>query len=126
MTIAASAKAMDSNAWDEDFEGGTMPIGWEATNFSVGTKSFTTNPNATYVLDKYPTQNAQTSNTLYERTRKYGYGYENEDRGREAYTDALGNTRHRPNIKPYNYVLPIPIQIIQSNKDKKIEQNAGY
>ena len=84
------------------------------------------NPNATYVLDKYPTQNATTSNTLYERTRKYGFGYENEDRGREAYTDALGNTRHRPNIKPYNYVLPIPIQIIQSNKDKQIPQNAGY
>ncbi len=84
------------------------------------------NPNATYVLDKYPTQNVTTSNTLYERTRKYGFGYENEDRGREAYTDALGNTRHRPNIKPYNYVLPIPIQIIQSNKDKEIPQNAGY
>lgn len=64
------------------------------------------NPNATYVLDKYPTQNATTSNTFYERTRKYGFGYENEDRGREAYTDALGNTRHRPNIMPHNYVLP--------------------
>ncbi len=84
------------------------------------------NPNATYVLDKYPTQNATTSNTLYERTRKYGFGYENEDRGREAYTDALGNTRHRPNIKPHNYVLPIPIQIIDSNKDKEIPQNQGY
>ena len=84
------------------------------------------NPKATYVLDKYPTQDATTSNTLYERTRKYGYGYENEDRGREAYTDAMGNTRHRPNIKPYNYVLPIPIQIIESNKDNKIPQNPGY
>ena len=84
------------------------------------------NPNATYVLDKYPTQNATTSNTLYERTRKYGFGYENEDRGREAYTDALGNTRHRPNIMPHNYVLPIPIQIIDSNKDKEIPQNQGY
>ena len=84
------------------------------------------NPKATYVLDKYPTQDATTSNTLYERTRKYGYGSENEDRGREAYTDAMGNTRHRPNIKPYNYVLPIPIQIIESNKDNKIPQNPGY
>ena len=84
------------------------------------------NPNATYVLDKYPTQNATTSNTLYERTRKYGFGYENEDRGREAYTDALGNTRHRPNIMPHNYVLPIPIQIIDSNKDREIPQNQGY
>ena len=84
------------------------------------------NPNATYVLDKYPTQNATTSNTLYERTRKYGFGYENDDRGRESYTDALGNIRHIPNIKPHNYVLPIPIQIIQSNKDKEIPQNVGY
>ena len=84
------------------------------------------NPNATYVLDKYPTQNATTSNTFYERTRKYGFGYENEDRGRETYTDALGNVRHRPNIMPHNYVLPIPIQIIDSNKDKQIPQNYGY
>ncbi|MBQ9311196.1 MAG: RagB/SusD family nutrient uptake outer membrane protein [Bacteroidales bacterium] len=84
------------------------------------------NPNATYVLDKYPTQNTTTSNTLYERTRKYGFGYENDDRGRESYTDAMGLTRHIPNIKPHNYVLPIPTQIIQSNKDKEIAQNAGY
>lgn len=47
VTIAASARAMDPNAWDEDFEGGVMPIGWEASNFSVTTKSYTTNPNTT-------------------------------------------------------------------------------
>jgi tetratricopeptide (TPR) repeat protein len=84
------------------------------------------NPKATYVTDCYPVQDATTSNTLYERTRKYGVGYENDDRGRDAYTDALGNTRHRPNIKPHNYILPIPIQIIKSNKDVKINQNYGY
>ncbi len=86
------------------------------------------NPNATYVLDCYPTQDVTTSNTLYERTRKYGFGYENDATAgrRETYTDAMGKTRHRPNIKPYNYVLPLPIQIIQSNKDVKIEQNYGY
>lgn len=86
------------------------------------------NPNATYVLDKYPTQNAQTSNTLYERTRKYGWGHENDLTAgrRETYVDALGNTRHIPNIQPFNYVLPIPVQIIQSNKDVKIPQNYGY
>ena len=84
------------------------------------------NPKATYVNECYPTQNNNTSNTFYERVRKYGFGYENEDRGRDAYTDDLGNTRHRPNVKPYNYILPIPIQIIQSNKDVKIEQNYGY
>ena len=84
------------------------------------------NPKATHVTDCYPTQDPMVSNTLYERTRKYGLGYENDDRGRETYTDALGNTRHRPNIKPFNYVFPIPGQIIKSNKDKKIDQNPGY
>ena len=86
------------------------------------------NPKATYVLDCYPTQNNTTSNTLFERTRKYGFGYENDATAgrRETYTDALGNTRHRPNIKPHNYILPIPISIIEANKDVKIEQNYGY
>ena len=84
------------------------------------------NPKATYVKDCYPTQDVSTSNTFYERTRKYGFGYENSDRGREAYTDALGHTRHRPNIEPHNYVLPIHKQVIQSNKDVKINQNPGY
>ena len=84
------------------------------------------NPKATYVSDCYPTQNNTTSNTLYERTRKYGYGYENADNGRETYTDKMGLTRHIPNIKPHNYLLPIPTQIIQSNKDKEIPQNYGY
>jgi hypothetical protein len=86
------------------------------------------NPNCTYISDCYPTQNATTSNTFYERTRKYGFGYENDATAgrRETYTDALGATRHIPNIKPHNYVLPIPIQIIQSNKDKEIPQNPGY
>ncbi len=86
------------------------------------------NPKATYVTECYPVQDVTNSNTLYARTRKYGYGYENDatEGRRETYTDALGNTRHIPNIKPYNYVLPIPAQIIQSNKDRKIEQNPGY
>ncbi len=84
------------------------------------------NPKATYVLEKYPTQNNTTSNTLYERTRKYGFGYENDNRGRETYVDNMGKTRHIPNIKPHNYILPIPIQIINSNKDVEIPQNYGY
>ena len=84
------------------------------------------NPKATYILDCYPVQNATTSNTLYARTRKYGIGYENDERGRETYIDAYGYTRHRPNIKPYNYLLPIPIQLIQSNPDLMIHQNEGY
>gem|GEM_PF-893253 len=36
VTIAASAKATDPNAWDEDFEEDSMPIGWVATDWSVG------------------------------------------------------------------------------------------
>ena len=86
------------------------------------------NPAATYVTECYPTQDNTTSNTLYERTRKYGWGFENDVTAgrRETYTDALGNTRHRPNIQPFNYVLPIPIQIINSNKDREIKQNYGY
>ena len=86
------------------------------------------NPNCTYLGAKYATQNATSSNTLYERTRKYGIGYENDATAgrRETYTDNMGLTRHYPNIKPHNYVLPIPIQIIQSNKDKEIPQNYGY
>ena len=39
-TIAATAKAMDPNAWDEDFEEGSMPTGWEATNWSVESFSY--------------------------------------------------------------------------------------
>ena len=87
------------------------------------------NPKATYVLDCYPTQDATTSNTLYARVKKYGYGYENDatpGRRPDTYIDKMGKTRHRPNIQPYNYVLPLPIQIMQSNKDVKIEQNYGY
>ena len=87
------------------------------------------NPNATsYISDCYPTQNATTSNTFYERTRKYGLGYENDATAgrREEYKDNLKITRHYPNVAPHNYVLPIPIQIIQSNKDKEIPQNPGY
>ncbi len=87
------------------------------------------NPNATpYISDNYSVQDATTSNTLYKRTRKYGFGYESDLTAgrRETYTDDLGATRHYPNIAPHNYVLPIPIQIIKSNKDKEIPQNPGY
>ncbi|MBQ0151092.1 MAG: RagB/SusD family nutrient uptake outer membrane protein [Bacteroidales bacterium] len=84
------------------------------------------NPKATYVTSKYPTQDTSTSNYMYERVHKYGFGYENAPGTREAYKDIYGVTRHRSNFKPHNYVLPIPAQIIQSNKDVKIPQNAGY
>lgn len=38
----------------------------------------------------------------------------------------MGKTRHIPNIKPYNYVLPIPLDIISSNIKVEIKQNYGY
>ncbi len=44
--IAATAKAMDPNAWDVDFNDVTVfPTGWVADKFSVAKKSYTTNPN---------------------------------------------------------------------------------
>ena len=86
------------------------------------------NPNCgAYVTSKYPVQDETTSNTMYERVRKYGFGYENlADNPRETYTDVMGKTRHYSNFKPYNYVLPIPFQIIQANKDYEYPQNTGY
>jgi hypothetical protein len=84
------------------------------------------NPKATYVTAKYPTQNTTTTNYMYERVHKYGFGFEGAPGTREAYTDKMGKTRHYSNFKPHNYVFPIPIQIIQSNKDKEIPQNPGY
>jgi len=86
----------------------------------------TCNPKATYVIEKYPTQNTTTTNYMYERVHKYGFGYENAPGSRESYIDINGKTRHYSNFKPHNYVFPIPVQIIQSNKDFDIPQNDGY
>jgi len=51
VTIAASAKATDPNAWDEDFEdvtGSELPAGWDADKFTVGTYSgWATSTNST-------------------------------------------------------------------------------
>jgi hypothetical protein len=84
------------------------------------------NPKATYISDCHPVQNTTTANTMYDRVHKYGFGYEGAPGSRESYTDIYGKTRHYSNFAPHNYVYPIPTQIIQSNKDHKIEQNAGY
>jgi len=84
------------------------------------------NPNCgAYVTKKYPVQDATSSNTLYERTRKYGFGYENNATtvGRE-WNEA--EQRYMPNIKPHNYQNPIPIEVIQANTGKVLEQNPGY
>jgi hypothetical protein len=64
---------------------------------------------------------------LYARVKKYGFGYENDLTAgrRETYIDKMGKTRHYPNIKPHNYVLPIPVQLINDN-EVGIKQNEGY
>lgn len=83
------------------------------------------NPKCTYISDLYPTQDATTSNTLYERTRKYSRGFENDTANkREARTD--GYEAFYSNITPHNYQFPIPTQVIDANTDAKYPQNPGY
>jgi len=83
------------------------------------------NPNCTYIKDCYPTQDATTSNTLYERVREYGAGFENvSNNPREKRTDGYG--AYYSNITPHNYQYPIPTQVIQSNSGKEYPQNPGY
>ena len=95
------------------------------------------NPNCgTYVTSKYPTQNENQSNTLYERVRKYGVSFVNEtessnaDKGRVKveYTknDGTKGIRYVSNIKPYNYQQPIPDDVIKSNSGAEYPQNYGY
>lgn len=85
------------------------------------------NPNCgAYVTSKYPTQDASTSNTAYERVRKYGYGFENAPGDRESYTDKFGKTRHYSAFHPWNYQYPIPTQVISSNSEAEYPQNPGY
>lgn len=95
------------------------------------------NPNCgTYVTSKYPTQNENQSNTLYERVRKYGVSFVNEtessnaDKGRVKveYTknDGTKGIRFVPNIQPYNYQQPIPDDVIKSNSGAEYPQNYGY
>lgn len=86
------------------------------------------NPNCgAYVTSKYPVQDYTTSNTMYARVHKYGFGFENNTSvPRETYTDALGRTRHYSNFKPHNIFWPIPTQVLQSNTEYKYPQNPGY
>lgn len=95
------------------------------------------NPNCgSYVTSKYPTQNETSSNTLYERVRKYGVSFVNEtessnaDKGRMKveYTknDGTKGIRYQSNIKPYNYQQPIPDDVIKSNSGAEYPQNYGY
>lgn len=84
------------------------------------------NPNATYVTEVYPVQDEKTSNTLYERVRKYGLGYENMSGSDQPREWSEAERRYISNIHPYNYQYPIPIQVIQSNTGAEYPQNYGY
>ena len=85
------------------------------------------NPNCgSYVTSKYPTQDFTTSNTMYERVHKYGFGFENNPGSRESYTDVYGKTRHRSNFAPHNIYWPIPTQVLQANTGFDYPQNPGY
>lgn len=87
------------------------------------------NPNCNYISDCYPTQDETTSNTMYERVHKYGFGYENvsdNDSYRQSYIDKDGKKRHYSNFAPHNYLYPIPLQVIQANSGAKYPQNTGY
>lgn len=46
-TIVATAKAKNPAVWDEDFEEGSLPTGWEATTWGVG--KFTSYENKTFM-----------------------------------------------------------------------------
>lgn len=58
VTIAASAKALNPDAWDVDFEEGEFTLGWDATNWTVGKQSYTANPNTTYLAYSSARENA--------------------------------------------------------------------
>lgn len=88
------------------------------------------NPNCgSYVTSKYPTQDETTSNTLYERVRKYGVSYTNcTDANNTAWGRVWDSNEERwiPNIKPYNYQWPISADVISSNSGAEYPQNTGY
>lgn len=81
-----------------------------------------------YVTSKYPTQDATTSNTLYERAKKYAFGYENNSKpnGTIDRTWNEKEQRFEANIKPHHYQNPIPEEVIAANVGNKLEQNPGY
>jgi hypothetical protein len=85
------------------------------------------NPNAmSYISDCYPVQNETTSNTAYERCRKYGFGYENLSGSNQAREWNAAENRYYSDFAPHNYQYPIPIQVIQSNTGVEYPQNTGY
>lgn len=107
-------------------------FGEEHRQITLNRLSCNTDDNGTvysYIAEKYPTQNATESNTLYARVHKYGISYvnetkeSNESKGRKW--NATEN-RFESNIKPYQYQYPIPDDVIKSNTGAEYPQNYGY
>ena len=84
------------------------------------------NPNCTYISDCYPVQDMTTSNTLYERVRKYTYGFPGLSAANQAREWNEAEQRYVSNIKPHNFQQPIPIQVIDANIGAEYKQNPGY
>lgn len=57
VTFAASAQVVNPNLWEEDFEEGTLPQGWVANNWTIGTYS-------SYENDTYMALAPSTYNTV--------------------------------------------------------------
>lgn len=81
-----------------------------------------------YVTSKYPTQDATNSNTLYERARKYAFGYENNSEPNGTIKREWNEEEQRfvANIKPHHYQNPIPEEVIAANTGYVLKQNPGY
>ena len=84
------------------------------------------NPNATYISDCHPIQDETTGNTMYDRARKYAFGYENLSGSNQPREWDPVEKRYISNFHPYNYQYPIPTQVIQSNTGIEYPQNTGY
>lgn len=85
------------------------------------------NPNAlSYISDCHPVQDETTGNTMYDRARKYAFGYENLSGSNQPREWDPVEKRYISNFHPYNYQYPIPNQVIQSNSGVKYPQNTGY
>ena len=95
-------------------------------NRGITLNRLSVNPNCTYISDCYPVQDDKTSNTLYERVRKYGYGWPGLAAASQKREWIEAEKRYISNIKPHNYQWPIPIAIIEANTGVEFKQNPGY
>lgn len=85
------------------------------------------NPNVmSYISDCHPVQDIKTGNTMYDRARKYAFGFENLSGSNQPREWNAAENRYYSNFHPHNYQYPIPTQVIQSNTGMEYPQNPGY